>query len=299
MSAEQTSAIRFSCQTYAWQMSGTTATSASFTALRRRRRPSAGFAGLEPEPVMLGRLLRTSAAAHAVHRRELASSCPPSRSWRRLAFGPSRPTQERACGGPLHPVRLQSFPGEARMLLVQAPGARPRGPAGAAAERDRAASTRSHRRARRRGGRDAPASTPNSPAGSVFRDARATTTSSSTDSTRATSDFTPDVGHIAKGGMDPLEIVRTYRRSRRPHPSQGLRRRRVAANRRGVDRLRRDRRATCATPATDGWIVVEDESRLGRRADPDERHPRDWPSTCTPPSQPHASRVREQQSMRQ
>lgn len=50
---------------------------------------------------------------------------------------------------------------------------------------------------------------PNSPAGSIFR--TAADYAALLEGMDAQIGYTADVGHIAKGGMDPLDIIRTYR----------------------------------------------------------------------------------------
>ena len=249
MSTEQTSTIRFSCQTYAWQMSGTTYTGQlpRFVEVAS----GAGFAGLEAEPFMLGDYSDIARAHAVIDPSDLElSSVAFVAGWRS-----ARETDEER-GAADHFIRfVSSFPG-ALLLLVQAPGPdredlRERQQnaiacVSAITERAAAAGVRTSFHA-------------NSPAGSVFR-------------TRedyeilldgldcGETGFTPDAGHLAKGGMDPLDVIRTYR-SRVDHihlkdysPAGGWQLTgRGSVDFPGIVTYLRD-------TGYGGWIVVEDES---------------------------------------
>lgn len=192
--------IRYSCQTYAWQMSGTTYTGQlpRFVEVAT----SAGFAGLEAEPFMLGAYSDVDRAHGVIDQSGLElSSVAFVAAWR----SPRETDEERAAAD--HFIRyVASFPG-ALLLLVQAPGVdradlaeRQRNAlacVSAIAERAAAAGVRTSFHA-------------NSPAGSVFR-IRDDYDILLTGLDRAGVGFTPDAGHLGKGGMDPLEMIRTYR----------------------------------------------------------------------------------------
>jgi inosose dehydratase len=199
----ESSGIRFGCQTYSWQMSGET--------YRGRLEHMAevagrsGFAGLEPEVVMLGeRFAGDPAATGAVlaeHGLELAA----------LTFvadwlGAQETEQERADADRFIDFVAQ-FPGT-RLALVQMPGS---------AERTDLAVRQAHAIAcanavARRAAAAGVASTfhPNSPPGSVFRTAEDYEVLLDGLDPEVLG-YTPDLGHIAAGGMDPLETVRRYR----------------------------------------------------------------------------------------
>ena len=248
MSTEQTSTIRFSCQTYAWQMSGTTYTGQlpRFVEVAS----GAGFAGLEAEPFMLGDYSDIARAHAVIDPSDLELSS--------VAFvaGPrsARETDEER-GAADHFIRfVSSFPG-ALLLLVQAPGPdredlRERQQnaiacVSAITERAAAAGVRTSFHA-------------NSPAGSVFR-------------TREDYEILLDgllrrnrlhTGRRAPGQRrhGPAGCHPHVSQPRGPHPPQGLLAgRRLATHRRGsvdfpgiVTYLR--------DTGYGGWIVVEDES---------------------------------------
>lgn len=192
--------MRFGCQTYSWQMSG--------DAYRGRLDHMAavaaqsGFAGLEPEVVMLGGHDDPGGAAAVLAERglELAALAYAAR-WRGPAETPAeRDEADRAI------AFAARFRGAA-LVLAQLPGADRE----ALAERQAnaiACIDAVARRARAAGVRATVH--PNSPPGSVFRTA---------DDYEVLLDgldpavvgFTPDVGHVAAGGMDPLEVIRRHR----------------------------------------------------------------------------------------
>jgi inosose dehydratase len=248
--------IRFGVQTYSWLMSG-----------RHRDRLGdiiavagrAGFDGVEPEVVMLGDLDRPGPLAAALDgaRVALAAVCLVC-DWREAEETPAERSQADVA---IELVR--HFPGTL-LVLCQMPGAdrvrlraRQRG---ALACVDAVA-----RRARDRGVRCS--FHPNSPPGSLFRTA---------DDYAVMIDgldpdlvgYTADLGHIAAGGMDPLEVVRRYRpRIDHLHFKDRDAGGRWASMGRGtidfpgvVSFLRETR--------FHGWIMVEDECPAAER-DPD------------------------------
>ncbi len=191
--------IRFGCQTYAWQMSGD----------KYRGRldhmgriaSEAGFAGLEPEVVMLGEF-EDPGRAQAVleeHGLQLAA----------LAFAASwrlaRETEAERGEADRFIEFVGRFP-DSKLVLVQLPGA----DRAELATRQRNALSCINALARRAAAAGVMATVhPNSPPGSIFRTAEdyELLLGGLGDDVG----FTPDVGHIAAGGMDPLETVKRYR----------------------------------------------------------------------------------------
>ena len=107
---------------------------------------------------------------------------------------------------------------------------------------------------------------PNSPAGSVFRDAD--------DYDRLlerlpdTVGFAPDLGHIAKGGMDVVAVIDRYSdRIRHVHAKDMDERGRWASIGEGVVPVA-EVTALLYDKGYDGWVVLEDESEFAER-DPD------------------------------
>jgi inosose dehydratase len=257
VSSEQISLIRFSCQTYAWQMSGDTYAGQlpRFVEVAS----GAGFAGLEAEPFMLREYANISRAHDVIDPSGVElSSVAFVGGWR------SRRETEAEREAADHFIRfVSSFPG-ALLLLVQQPGTdrdnlRERQEnamacVAAIGERAAAAGVRTSFHA-------------NSPAGSVFR-TRDDYELLLSHLDRGEVGFTPDAGHLARGGMDPLEVIGTYiNRVDHVHlkdysPADGWQ---ITGH--GsvdfvaiVDQLR--------DSGYRGWVVVEDESDMARR-DPD------------------------------
>jgi inosose dehydratase len=240
---------RFSCQTYAWQLSGGTYTGQLPRFVRVAA--SAGFQGLEPEPVMLGTFREAAAAHREIDPSEIRlSSIAFVAPWRDR----TETDEERAEAD--HFIEfVRSFEG-ARIVLVQAPGT----------DREDLAERQANALAciNAVAAREADAGVvstfhPNSPRGSVFR------TREDYEILLAGLDerivnYTPDVGHIARGGMDPLDIVRTFR-ERIDHihlkdfdsHAGWTRTGEGAVDFAGVVQYLHD-------TEFDGWIVVEDES---------------------------------------
>jgi inosose dehydratase len=190
--------LRYACQTYSWQMSIDTYRGRADHMVRVAA--EAGFAGFEPELVMLGDGWSTAELAANLQRHGLElAALVLAESWR-----DSRETddeKDRASQAIDATSRLR-----ARLVLVPLPGldrsdARERQRSsmacmGAVAERaaDAGVGCTFH---------------PNSPTGSAFRTAADYEVMA--DLLPESIGYTPDIGHIAKGGMDPLSVIRTWR----------------------------------------------------------------------------------------
>ncbi len=238
----------FGCQTYSWEMSlerfqGRLSHMTTVAA-------AAGFTGFEPETVMLGEnwtaaALKSALDAAGLQLAALALVC----DWRES----SETTAERDLADRVIEA-VAAFPG-AIINLVQRPGENrddlaPRETNALkciAAVAERAAMARVEC-----------AFHANSPAGSVFR------TAADYDRLLAELDpmvgFTPDVGHIAAGGMDPVHIIR-----RMGHRVQHVHIKDIAADgswaATGTGVLDIPRIIeTLDELAYDRWIVFEDES---------------------------------------
>ncbi len=191
--------IRFACQTYSWQM--------SIEAYRGRidhmiaTTRKAGFAGFEPELIMLGDdwsplRLSSDLAENGV---SLAALCLVE-TWSRTGETDAESANanrviEAVAYNPGAVINLCQFPGNDRVNL-----------------RERQQNVLRCLDDVSRRADDAGVHCtfhPNSPVGSVFRTANDYELLMNSLPERI--GFTPDLGHIAKGGMDPLEIVSTYR----------------------------------------------------------------------------------------
>jgi inosose dehydratase len=195
------SGIRLGCQFYTWQMSGPRYVGAlpHITQIVR----AAGFAGIEPETGMLGAYYDDPSALKAVldqHGLALgALTLVPD--W----TGPRETEAEEQAAERVFEY-LRTFPG-AHLMLVQMPGAdrnnlreRQQNAIGcinavAARAADRGIACSYH---------------PNSPAGSLFRVREDYQILLDGLNSRVVG-FAPDTGHIAKGGLDVVEIFETYR----------------------------------------------------------------------------------------
>jgi inosose dehydratase len=247
--------LRFACQTYSWQMSfdryrGRVAHMAEVAA-------SAGFAGFEPELVMLGdgwdaASLETDLDRAGIRLAALVLAQP----WTSPA--PTAAEDADAARAIDAAARLG-----ARLVLVPLPGAdradlRRRQEAAmacmtivAAQAADRGVASTFH---------------PNSPAGSVFR--TADDYAVMRELLPATIGYTPDVGHIAKGGMDPLTVVRDWRdRVDHIHIKDLGADGRWAQTGEGIIDIEGVLRFLDET-GFDGWVTFEDESPEAE-ADPD------------------------------
>jgi inosose dehydratase len=195
--------LRYACQTYSWQMS--IDTYAGQVEHMAGGAAAAGFAGFEPELVMLGRSwsiagLRDLLTAHQLELAALVLAEP----W--LSVGET--AQERANADRVI-AATAALPGS-KIVLCPLPGP----DRATLAEQDvRARQSRVMARMQDVAERAAEAGVrctfhPNSPAGSLFRTRE--------DYHRMAEllpkliGYTPDLGHIAKGGMDPLTVVRDW-----------------------------------------------------------------------------------------
>jgi inosose dehydratase len=248
--------MRTGCQTYSWQM--------SLPAYQGRIDHicevvgQAGFAGLEPEVIMLGRFAeagRLAAALEANHLELAALTL--VEDW----AGEHETPQERASADAAIALAA-SFDG-ALLALCQMPG------------RDRQDLRQRQRRVLSCvadvAGRAADAGLrttfhPNSPEGSLFRtsDDYEVLLEGLPDSVG----FTPDLGHVARGGMDPLAVVKQYRaRVNHVHAKDMDRAGRWALIGTG-DVPVAEVAGLLHRTGYQGWFVLEDESELAER-DPD------------------------------
>jgi inosose dehydratase len=242
--------IKMGCQTYTWQMSYEKYSNQLDHILDVVK--SAGFAGIEPEVCMLGPYADRpeELAAGLKHRGlELGALCLVC-DWR----GPEESAQERQEADRAMDY-LKRFPGTL-LALCQMPG-RDRFDLARRQRNGIACCNAIGRRTAEAG--IAAAFHPNSPAGSIFRveedykvlldglDGRFV-------------GFAPDAGHIAKAGMDVLEIFRRYRSAiRHVHFKDMSADWKWAEMGQGVidfPGIIADLRAGGYT----GWIMVEDES---------------------------------------
>jgi inosose dehydratase len=200
MTAMDGNGIRFGCQTYSWQMQG----DAYKGRLEHMATVAAesGFAGIEPEVIMLGRYADPERAAEALDEAGLElTALAYAADWR----GPRETDAEREEADRFIAF-LQRFPGTP-LVVVQLPYEDREN----LRERQDNAIACMDAVARRAAAAGIRATVhPNSPPGSSFRTAE--------DYERlldaldpAVIGFTPDVGHLANGGMDPLEVIKRYR----------------------------------------------------------------------------------------
>jgi inosose dehydratase len=252
-------AIRFGCQTYTWQM--------SFDKYKDKIEhiisivSAAGMSGLEPELGMLGAFasqperLRDCLNQAGVTLGALCLVC----DWR----GARETPEEIALADATIAMLAEFFPGTL-LALCQMPGADRKN----LAERQHHAVTCINAvatRAQAVGIRSA--FHPNSPEGSIFR---------KEDDYEVLIDgldpkvvgFAPDAGHIAKGGMDPVQVFRDYASIiRHVHfkdmdaSGDWIEMGRGCIDFRGIH-------AVLKKSGYDGWIMIEDESKLAEH-DPD------------------------------
>jgi inosose dehydratase len=194
------SKIKLACETYTWQMPGEQYKGKLEHIMDIASR--AGFKGIEPEASFLRHLSDPQKMKDALHKYnvDLAVFCYVD-DWRSEKETPDE--QKRADAWIKF---MEHFP-EALFLLVQMPG------------KDREDLQRRQHNllscvnaiAQRSAHKGIKCSYhPNSPMGSVFRteeDYKILLNGLKS----SVIGYTPDVGHIAKGGMDPLSIVREYR----------------------------------------------------------------------------------------
>jgi inosose dehydratase len=248
--------MRFACQTYSWQMSGDRY-KGCFDHMAAVAAES-GFAGIEPETVMLGSYADPGAAAEVLGERGIAlAGLAYAAPW----TGREETPEEREEADRVIAF-LRRFP-EAMLVLVQLPG---RDREHLAERRDNAISCIRAVAARAADAGLRPTVHPNSPPGSVFRTAE--DYEHLLGSLEPGIGFTPDVGHLAAGGMDPLAVIRTYRdRVDHVHIKDIHADGRWAPTGEGridipavIDHL--------AETGYAGWVVFEDESAEAER-DPD------------------------------
>jgi inosose dehydratase len=250
-------ALAFACQTYSWEMS-----------LERYRgrvqhmvatAAAAGFAGFEPETVMLGDGWTADGLDRVLDENGIGlAALVLVRAWR----APSETDAERAEADAV--IDAVARHPEARIVFVNEPGA----DRAQLRERQRNAVACMTAVSRRAAGRGVRCTVhPNSPAGSVFRTAEDYDVLE--ELLRDTEiGFTPDLGHIAAGGMDPLTVVRHWReRVDHVHVKD------VAPDGTWAE----TGEGTIDIPAVlgylaetgfDGWVTFEDESPAAER-DPD------------------------------
>jgi inosose dehydratase len=252
------SAIRFGSQFYTWQMSGPRYVGAlpHITQIVR----DAGFAGIEPETGMLGAYYDDPAALREVlnqHGLELgALTLVPD--W----IGPRESEQEmRETERVFNYLRF--FPG-AHLMLVQMPGA----DRSDLRERQQNVIGCINAVATRAASHGIACSYhPNSPPGSLFRLLEDYQILLEGLDTRVVG-FAPDTGHIAKGGMDVLELFETYRSLiRHVHFKDITSAGEWTAMGAGMIEFPRIVRRLRDTGYS-GWIMLEDES-VEAETDPD------------------------------
>ena len=196
----QEPSIKFGCETYTWQMPGEQYKGRLEHIMGICRQ--AGFKGIEPETSFLRHLEDPMLLAEALdeHELELPVLCVVE-DWRY----PHETAAERARADQWISL-LDNFP-DTILLLVQMPGADRRD----LKERQRNLLLCVNAFARRATDAGITCSYhPNSPSGSIFR------TDSDYEILLGGLDeqiigYCPDIGHIARGGMDPLEVLQQYR----------------------------------------------------------------------------------------
>ena len=249
--------IRFGCQTYTWQMSGEKYLGQLPHIMEIASR--AGFKGFEPETQFLGDLYEPAIMAEELKKHDIcfAAVCLVE-DW----LNPNETDQERANAERIVSF-LKDFP-QTVLSLCQMPGE----------DRENLKERQANlincvneisRRAHDQG--ITCTYHPNSPEGSIYRteedyeillnglDASVT-------------GWTPDVGHIAKGGMDPLKKMKEYR-SLVNHihfkdmydGGQWAQLGQGSVDLIGITRF-------LAESEYEGWIIVEDECERAER-DPD------------------------------
>ena len=192
--------IKIGCETYTWQMPGEQYKGKLEHIMEVTSK--AGFAGIEPDTSFLHHLSDPALMQEALEKNklELAVLCL-ALDWR----NPQETDEERAQADQWIDF-LQHFP-DALFLLVQLPG----NDREHLEERQQNLLTCVNQAARRATDQGITCSYhPNSPAGSVYRteeDYKILLNGLDSEVIK----YTPDVGHMAKGGMDPLKIIRQYR----------------------------------------------------------------------------------------
>jgi inosose dehydratase len=252
------SGIQFGCQFYTWQMSGRYV--GKLPHIVGVVRAAGGFAGIEPETCMLGPYyddpiaLRDLLAEHELQLGAITLVC----DW----AGPQETEEERQEAKRLL-AYVRAFPGT-HLMLCQMPGrnrADLRQRQGNAIACVNAVAARAAERG------IVSSFHPNSPPGSLFRSAEDYRILLDGLDGRVVG-YAPDTGHIAAGGMDPIEVFETYR-SMIVHvhfkdiDATGE----WAAMGQGVIAFPRIV-STLRDTGYEGWIMVEEESRFAE-GDPD------------------------------
>lgn len=192
--------IKIGCETYTWQMPGEQYKGKLEHIMEIVSQ--AGFQGIEPETSFLRHLSDPVLMQEALkkHNQELAVLCLVE-DW----LMPQETKQEQEHADQWIDF-MQHFP-ETLFLLVQMPG-KDRSDLQVRQQNMLKCVNQVARRAADKG--IACSYHPNSPAGSVFRtEEDYKILLNGLDA--SVIQYTPDVGHIAKGGMDPLAIIRQYR----------------------------------------------------------------------------------------
>ena len=192
--------IKIGCETYTWQMPGEQYKGKLEHIMEVTSR--AGFTGIEPDTSFLHHLSDPALMQEALQQYglELAVLCL-ALDWR----NPQETEEERQQADQWIKF-LQHFP-DTLFLLVQLPGK----DRNDLEERQQNLLTCVNQVARRAADQGIMCSYhPNSPEGSVYRTEEDYKILLNGLDSRVIQ-YTPDVGHMAKGGMDPLTIIRQYR----------------------------------------------------------------------------------------
>lgn len=251
-----TPTVRFACQTYSWQMSIDTYRGRidHMTGVAA----AAGFAGFEPEVVMLGEQWTPHQLSESLDRHQIKlAALVLVQRWDQAVE-----TYTERVAADVVIETVADLP-DTKIVLCPHPGVdRDR-----LRDRQRSAMSCMQAVADRAGDRGVRCTFhPNSPAGSVFRTAEDYQVMA--DLLPSSIGYTPDVGHIAKGGMDPLTVIRAWG-TRVDHvhiKDMGLDGRWAPTGHGSIDidgvldHL--------ATNEFEGWVTFEDESELARQ-DPD------------------------------
>ncbi|MBM7799472.1 inosose dehydratase [Microlunatus panaciterrae] len=219
----------------------------------------AGFTGFEPELVMLGDDWSVSRLRHILDQHGLSlAAMVLVEEWR----GPCETESERADAESV--IKAVAASGGAKLVLCPFPGA----DRSDLAERQVNAMACMEAVAKRAADVGVHCTFhPNSPTGSVFRTA---------EDYRRMADllpdligYTPDIGHIARGGMDPLTVIRQWRdRIDHVHVKDVAEDGTWAETGAGVVDVRGVLEHLAATDFT-GWVTFEDESAAAE-TDPDQ-----------------------------
>jgi len=244
------SAIRFGCQLYTWKMSGDKYVGKLPHIMDVVNR--AGLDGIEPEVCMMGAYydeppaLAGELEKHGLELGAMVLVC----DW----LNPAETGDEQREAEKLFDY-LSHFPGTHLVLCQMPQDGREN-----LAERQKNAIACINAVAARAAGRGIVSSVhPNSPPGSIFRveeDYKILLDALDADVVG----FAPDAGHIANGGMDPVEVFRTYRPLiRHVHFKDMARPDEWALMGKGVIDFPALVRLLHET-GFDGWIMIEEES---------------------------------------